>query len=83
MSFLSRRQLDQEIKHSIVEEECLAMKWTIDTLRYYLLGRHFYMETDHCALQWLNRMRDANMRITRWSHALQPHDFTVCHESGI
>jgi len=36
------------------------MKWTIDTLRHNLPGRHFYLETDHRALQWLHRMKDAN-----------------------
>ncbi len=45
--FLSRKLLDRETRYSTVEKECLAMKWAIDTLRYYLLGRHFYLETDH------------------------------------
>lgn len=80
--FLSRKLLDRERRYSTVEKECLAMKWAIDTLRYYLLGRHFFLETDHRALQWLHRMRDANMRIAGWYLALQPYDFTVHYRSG-
>ncbi|TKS65328.1 Retrovirus-related Pol polyprotein from transposon 17.6 [Collichthys lucidus] len=80
--FLSRKLLDRETRYSTVEKECLAMKWAIDTLRYYLLGRHFFLETDHRALQWLHRMRDANMRIAGWYLALQPYDFTVNYRSG-
>ncbi len=80
--FLSRKLLDRETRYSTVEKECLAMKWAIDTLRYYLLGRHFFLETDHRALQWLHRMRDANMRIAGWYLALQPYDFTVHYRSG-
>ena len=80
--FLSRKLLDRETRYSTVEKECLAMKWAIDTLRYYLLGRHFVLETDHRALQWLHRMRDANMRIAGWYLALQPYDFTVKYRSG-
>lgn len=52
--FLSRKLLDREMRYSTVEKECLAMKWAIDSLRYYLLGRHFFLETDHRALQGLN-----------------------------
>lgn len=80
--FLSRKLLDRETRYSTVEKECLAMKWAIDSLRYYLLGRHFILETDHRALQWLHRMRDANMRLTGWYLALQPYDFTVRYRSG-
>ena len=80
--FLSRKLLDRETRYSTVEKECLAMKWAIDTLRYYLLGRHFFLETDHRALQWLHRMKEANMRIAGWYLALQPYDFTVNYRSG-
>ncbi|KAK7929500.1 hypothetical protein WMY93_005895 [Mugilogobius chulae] len=80
--FLSRRLLDQETRYSAVEKECLAMKWAIDSLRYYLLGRHFILETDHRALQWLHRMREANTRIAGWYLALQPYNFTVHYKPG-
>ena len=36
-----------------VEGEALAIKWAIDSLCYYLLGREFTLETDHKALQWV------------------------------
>lgn len=82
VAFLSRKLLDWETKYSTVEKECLSMKWAIDSLRYYLLGRHFYLETDHRALQWLHRMKDANMRIAGWYLSLQPYNFTVQYRSG-
>ncbi|XP_032442308.1 uncharacterized protein LOC116734877 [Xiphophorus hellerii] len=80
--FLSRKLLDRETRYSTVEKECLAMKWAIEALRYYLLGRHFILETDHRALQWLRRMRDANARIAGWYLSLQPFDFTVQYKPG-
>lgn len=52
--FLSRKLEDRETRSSTVEKECLAMKWAVELLRYYLLGRHFVLETDHRALQWLH-----------------------------
>uniref|UniRef100_A0A8C6VTB1 Gypsy retrotransposon integrase-like protein 1 n=1 Tax=Nothobranchius furzeri TaxID=105023 RepID=A0A8C6VTB1_NOTFU len=82
VAFLSRKLLDRETRYSTVEKECLAMKWTVESLRYYLLGRHFSLETDHRALQWLHRMKDANTRLAGWYLALQPYDFTVCYRAG-
>lgn len=80
--FLSRKLQDRETRYSTVEKECLAMKWAVESLRYYLLGRHFVLETDHRALQWLHRMKDSNMRIARWYLSLQPYDFTVQYRAG-
>ena len=60
----------------------MAIKWAIDTLKYYLVGKDFVLETDHRALQWLHRMRDFNSRITRWHLSLQPYKFTVKYKAG-
>ncbi len=64
-----------EKDYSIVEKECLAVKWALDSLKYYLLGREFILETDHKDLQWLQRIKDTNSRITRWYLAMQPFRF--------
>jgi len=48
----------------------------------YLLGRHFTVQTDHRALEWLDRLKDNNARLTRWSLSLQPNKFTVIYRTG-
>lgn len=65
VAYISRKLFPREVRYSTVEKECLGVKWALDTLRYYLLGREFVLETDHKALQWMNRMKDSNARITR------------------
>lgn len=82
VAYISRKLFPREVRYSTIEKECLAMKWALDSLRYYLLGRHFTLETDHRALQWLNNMKDTNARITRWYLSLQPYQFTVLHRPG-
>lgn len=57
VAFLSRKLFPRETSYSTVELECLAIKWATDSLRY-VLGRPFVLETDHRALQWLDRMKD-------------------------
>ena len=80
--YLSRKLSDREGRYSTIEKECLAIRWAVGTLRYYLLGRQFTLYSDHAPLQWLHRMKDANARITRWYLALQPFHFRLAHRPG-
>ena len=64
--YISRKLSEREARYSTVERECLAIRWAVDALRYYLLGRPFTLCSDHAPLQWLHRMKDVNTRITRW-----------------
>lgn len=82
VAYISRKLLPRESRYSTVEKECLAIKWALDSLSYYLLGRKFRLETDHRVLSWLGQMRDTNSRITRWFLAIQPFDFEVLYRSG-
>lgn len=82
IAYISRKLLPRECKYSTVEKECLAIKWALDSYRYYLMGRKFILKTDHRALSWLGRMRDTNARITRWFLAVQPFDFEVLYKRG-
>ncbi len=81
--YLSQKLSKRETRYSTVEKECLAIRWAVLTLRYYLLGREFTLCSDHAPLQWLHRMKDTNARITRWYLALQPFKFKVVHRPGV
>ena len=81
--YISRKLSEREARYSTVERECLAIRWAVDALRYYLLGRPFTLCSDHAPLQWLHRMKDVNNRITRWYLALQPFNFRVIHRPGV
>ncbi|KAL2085952.1 hypothetical protein ACEWY4_019272 [Coilia grayii] len=80
--YISRKLFPRETRYSTVEKDCLAIKWAVDTLKYYLMGKEFVLETAHRALQWLNRMRDSNARVTRWYLSLQPYKFSVEYKPG-
>ena len=82
IAYYSRKLLPREQKYSTIEKECLAIRLAVEAFRVYLLGRPFTIQTDHRALQWLNRLKDTNARLTRWSLALQPYRFVVEHRSG-
>ncbi|ETW93809.1 MAG: hypothetical protein ETSY2_50775 [Candidatus Entotheonella gemina] len=82
VAFFSRKLLPREVRYSTIEKECLAIKVATHAFRVYLLGRKFTIQTDHRALEWLNRLKDNNARLTRWSLALQPYDFVVKYRTG-
>ena len=81
IAYFSRMFLPREEQYSTVEE-CLAIKLGIQTFRVYLLGKPFMIQTDHRSLVWLDRLKENNAHLTRWSLALQPYQFTVQHQSG-
>lgn len=53
-----------QLQYAVVEQESLAIKWAIDELKYYLIGRHFTLVTDHALLQWMAKAKDTNSHIT-------------------
>ena len=65
-----------------MEKECLAIILGIQTFRVYLLGRPFVIQTDHRSLEWLDRLKENNGRLTRWSLALQPYQYSVQYRTG-
>lgn len=82
VAYISRKLLPRETKYSVIEKECLAVKWTLDSFKYYLLGRKFTLQTDHQGLVWLNRMKDTNARITLWFLSMQPFNFEIVYRKG-
>ena len=82
VAYFSKKLLPREEHYSTIEKECLAIKLAVQAFRVYLLGRPFVIQTDHRALEWLDKLRENNSRLTRWSLALQPFVFQVKYRCG-
>ena len=80
--YVSKKLLPRECNYAIVEKECLAIIWSIQLLKYYLYGQEFSVQTDHRALQWLDKMRNKNDRLTQWNLFLQEYRFKVDFRPG-
>ena len=83
VGFFCRKLLPREQQYPTVEKECLAIKLGVEAFKVYLLGRSFTILTDHQALEWLERLKGNNSRLTHWSLSLQPYSFTVKFRKGI
>ena len=56
VAYYSRKLLSREEKYATVEKECLAIKLAVEA---FSVCRHFTIQTDHKALEWLDRLREA------------------------
>ena len=81
VTFISKKLNSVERNYAVVEKECYAIVWAVKTLRIYLEGREFSINTDHASLQWLQRMKTSNQRLLRWSLILQEFNFSIFHIS--
>lgn len=79
--YLSRSLAPAEKKWTTTEIEALAVIWACDTLRHYLIGKKFLIETDHAALVWALRGRTIG-RLGRWALLLSEFDFEIKHRPG-
>ena len=82
IAYFSRKLLPREERYSTTEKECLAIKLAIQAFNTYLMDRTFTIQTDHRSLEWLDRIKDTNPRLTCWSLFLQGYSFTVKYRSG-
>ncbi|KAL5497626.1 hypothetical protein EMCRGX_G014134 [Ephydatia muelleri] len=82
IAYFSKKLQPREERYSTIEKECLAIKLAMQAFRTYLIGRHFTVETDHRSLVWMDKLKDSNSRLTRWSLSMQPFNFTVVHRAG-
>lgn len=80
--FASRTLRPAETRYSVSEIELLSILFGVEKFRPYIELTHFVVETDHSALQWLQKIKDPVGRLARWFMILQGFNFTVRHKSG-
>jgi hypothetical protein len=81
--YSGRALLEREKRWSTSEVECLALVEALKQFRVYLSHRPFKIFTDHISLVYLNRLKEANGKLFRWSLFTQSLNFTVHHKPGI
>ena len=75
MIYSARKLLDDaQINYTTTEKELLAIVYTFNKFRAYLVGQRVIMYSDHAALKYFLSKKDAKPRLLRWILMLQEFD---------
>lgn len=83
IAIASRCLTKPEINYSTTEKELLAILYSLEKFRTYIIGVPFVIITDHQCLTFLKSVNFQNARIARWSLILQQYSFSIKYCRGI
>lgn len=84
VSYFSKKFNRHQQVYSTIEKEALALVLAVQHFEVYLgsIAAPIIIYTDHNPLVFLNRMRNRNQRLMRWSLILQPFHLEIKHIQG-
>ncbi|MDO8094970.1 MAG: RNase H-like domain-containing protein [Candidatus Brocadiales bacterium] len=80
LAFGSHKFSPAATRWSIIERECFACHWAIQSNEYFLRCKDFVLQTDHRNLQWMQTSNTP--KVVRWFTAMQSFNFMVEHIPG-
>ncbi len=80
IAFLSHKFSDAAKKWATIVQECYSIIFSVLRWSSYLLGRHFYIYTDHKNLVYLST--STIPKLVRWRLRLMEFSFTIIHIPG-
>lgn len=82
IAFASKGFTKAERNKATIEQELIAIHWSIRHFRHYLYGTHFIVRSDHRPLVYLYNLRETSSKLTRLRLELAEFNFTVEHIKG-
>ena len=80
--FASHVLLKQHRNYCTTRKELLAIIKFCRQFRHFLLGRFFYIRTDHNSLVWLTCFKHLEGQLARFLEELSQYDFKIIHRKG-
>ena len=82
--YYSKKFLKHQKNYSTVEKETLALLLALNHFDVYMGATPFeiVVYTDHNPLTFINKMKNKNLRLLRWSLALQEYNLNIRHIAG-
>ena len=84
VSYYSKKFNSSQRNYSVIEKELMAIILGLQHFKVYLdpSSGPITVYTDHHPLKYLNKFRNKNQRLTRWSLYLQEYQLNVVHVPG-
>ena len=85
ISYFSKKFTPAQRNYSVIEQELLAIILALQHFEVYVpaYGSKVTVLSDHSPLQFLDKFKFKNMRLTRWSLLLQEYNLEVQHIKGV
>ncbi|CAM8892752.1 unnamed protein product [Rhodiola kirilowii] len=81
--YASRTLDPAQRNYSTTEKELLAVVFALEKFRPYLLGAKVIVYSDHAAIRYLMKKKEAKPRLIRWILLLQEFDVEIRDKKGI
>lgn len=82
IAFASKAFSKAESNKATIEQELLAIHWSIKHFKHYLIGVEFQVQSDHKPLIYLYNLKDPTSKLTRLRLELAEFNFTINHIPG-
>ena len=84
VSYFSRKFTKYQRNYSVIEKETLSLILSLEFFNVYLESSKYpiLVYTDHNPLTFINRMKNKNQRLMRWSILIQSYNLEVKHIDG-
>jgi hypothetical protein len=80
--YVSRLLNRAKHNYNTTKRKDLAMVFSLQKFRHYLLGNKFFFYVDHMALVYLVNKSHVSRKIARWLLLLFKYDFTLVYKPG-
>ena len=73
---------DAQLNYATTEKELLAIVFTFDKFRPYLIGSKIIVHTDHSTIKYLMTKKDEKPRLIQWVLLLQEFNLEIKDKKG-
>ncbi|GBG62842.1 hypothetical protein CBR_g32427 [Chara braunii] len=82
VEYMSKKMPSKKLAKSTYERELYALYKALVHWRHYLLGRFFYLRTDHQTLKWIKTQPVLSDALKRWIEVIDQYDFKLDYVKG-
>ncbi|CAI6375032.1 unnamed protein product [Macrosiphum euphorbiae] len=80
---VSKKTTPEERNYHSSKLELMAVVWSLNKLRHYLIGIKFLIITDCQAIVHLNTQKTVNPQVARWATLLSEYNYEIKHRPGV